>query len=263
MPPFTFVMVRFFAVAVMLAPFVKWPRRPWRLLGLSVTLGAAHFSLMFTGMQRIDAATASIAVQLQVPFAALLAAIFFKDKLGWRRLTGMAIAFAGVGLIAGEPRFQGGFGPLLLVLAAACVWAFANIQIKALGEDIDIWSLNGWIAIMAAPQLFVVALMVEGNPLETVDWSNPAVWGVLAFQVFLVVIFGYGVWYSMMRRFSVNQVMPFTLLVPVFGVLSSVTLLGERFTLPMFIGGVATLVGVGICVLRRPKVVADATKGGM
>ena len=261
MPPFTFVMIRFFAVALMLAPFVKWPRRPWALLGLSVTLGAAHFSLMFTGLRHIDAATASIAVQLQVPFAALLAALFFKDKLGWRRLTGMAIAFAGVGLIAGEPRFQGGLGPLLLVLGAACVWAFANIQIKSLGEDTDIWSLNGWVAIMAAPQLFVVALWSEGNPLVTVDWSDLAVWGVLAFQVFLVVIFGYGVWYSMMRRFSVNQVMPFTLLVPVFGVLSSVALLGEPLTLPMFIGGIATLIGVGICVLRRPKIVADATKG--
>lgn len=261
MPPFTFVMIRFCAVALILAPFVKWPRRPWALLGLSVTLGAAHFSLMFTGMRSIDAATASIAVQLQVPFAAILAAIFFKDKLGWRRLSGMAIAFAGVALIAGEPRFQGGLGPLLLVLAAACVWAFANIQIKSLGEDTDIWSMNGWVAIMAAPQLLVVALLTEGNPLETVDWSDLAVWGVLGFQVFLVVIFGYGVWYSMMRRFAVNQVMPFTLLVPVFGVLSSVALLDERLTWPMVVGGIATLIGVGICVLRRPTVVADATKG--
>ena len=99
------------------------------------------------------------------------------------------------------------------------------------------------------------------DPLETVDWSDLAVWGVLGFQVFLVVIFGYGVWYSMMRRFSVNQVMPFTLLVPVFGVLSSVALLDERLTWPMVVGGIATLIGVGICVLRRPTVVADATKG--
>jgi O-acetylserine/cysteine efflux transporter len=263
MPPFTFVMLRFILVALILAPFIKRPRRPWALFGLSITLGALHFSLMFTGMQRIDAATASIAVQLQVPFAALLAALFFKDKLGWRRLTGMAIAFAGVGLIAGEPRFAGGLMPLLLVLGAACVWAFANIQMKDLGEDMDVWSLNGWVAIMAAPQLILVALAVEGSPLETIAWGDPAVWGVLAFQVFLVVIFGYGVWYTMMRRFPINQVMPFTLLVPVFGVLSSVLLLDEALTVPMLIGGVATLVGVGICVVRRPKVVAEATKGGM
>lgn len=263
MPPFAFVMMRFIMVAIILAPFIKWPKRPWALFGLSITLGAFHFSLMFTGMQKIDAATAAIAVQLQVPFAALLAALFFKDKLGWRRLTGMAVAFAGVGLIAGEPRFQGGLMPLLLVLAAACVWAFANIQIKALGEDIDIWSLNGWVAIMAAPQLLLVTLVFEGSPLATVDWTDLTVWGVLCFQVFLVVIFGYAVWYTMMRRFPINQVMPFTLLVPVFGVGASVLLLDEILTLPMLIGGIATLIGVAICVIRRPRVAADAIEGGM
>jgi len=263
MPPFAFVMTRFIMVAIILAPFIKWPKRPWALLGLSVTLGALHFSLMFTGMKQIDAATAAIAVQLQVPFAALLAALFFKDKLGWRRMTGMALAFAGVGLIAGEPRFQGGLMPLMLVLAAACVWAFANIQIKALGEDVDIWSLNGWVAIMATPQLVIVTFLFEGNPLATVDWTDLAVWGVLCFQVFLVVIFGYAVWYTMMRRFPINQVMPFTLLVPLFGVGASVLLLDEVLTLPMAIGGIATMIGVAICVIRRPRVVADATKGGM
>src|SRR3546814_9270170 len=50
--------------------------------------------------------SASIAIQLQVPFASLLAAIFFKDKLGWRRGFGMLIAFFGVAVIAGEPRLE-------------------------------------------------------------------------------------------------------------------------------------------------------------
>ena len=39
-----------------------------------------------------------------MPFAALLAAVVFKDMLGWRRALGMAVAFGGVALIAGEPR---------------------------------------------------------------------------------------------------------------------------------------------------------------
>ena len=47
----------------------------------------------------------------------------------------------------------------------------------------------------------------------------------IAYQALLVTMFGYGVWYSCMRRYRVNQVMPFTLLVPVFGVLSGVVLL--------------------------------------
>src|SRR5262249_60973949 len=122
-------------------------------VALWVILGGVHFSLMFTGMRGLDVATAAIAIQMQVPFAAILASIFFKETLHWRRLTGMAIAFAGVVLIAGEPRLAGKLAPLFLVIAAACAWASANIQIKRIGDDVDVLALNGWVALLAAPEL--------------------------------------------------------------------------------------------------------------
>ena len=68
--------LRFGLFALIAAPFVKWPGARWRAIFMvSVTLGFLHFALMFTGLSGIDAATAAIAIQLQVPFAALLAAI--------------------------------------------------------------------------------------------------------------------------------------------------------------------------------------------
>jgi O-acetylserine/cysteine efflux transporter len=263
MPPFTFVALRFLVVALMLLPFIKPPPRWRELAALSVTLGILHFSLMFTGLKRIDASTAAIAVQLQVPFAAIMAAFFFKDRIGWRRMLGMAVAFAGVALVAGEPRFNGNYLPLGLVIAAAFVWAFANIQIKMVGDAVDVMALNGWIATLAFPQLLVVALLTEGNPIETVPWDHWGVWAVLAFQSVLVTLVGYGIWYRMMRHFPVNQVMPFTLSIPMFGVLSGILFLEEPLTWLMVIGGVATLAGVAICVIRRPALAEPATKGGL
>jgi O-acetylserine/cysteine efflux transporter len=76
-------------------------------------------------------------------------------------------------------------------------------------------------------------------------------------------VFGYGVWYDLMRRFAVNQVMPFTLLVPVFGVLSGVIFFGDPLTLAILIGGACTVVGVAIVVIRRPRVVAPSTRAGL
>jgi O-acetylserine/cysteine efflux transporter len=67
----------------------------------------------------------------------------------------------------------------------------------------------------------------------------------------------------MMRRFAVNQVIPFTLLVPVFGVMSGVLCLGERLTPIMLAGALVTIAGVGIIVLRRPRLVVPATRGGL
>jgi O-acetylserine/cysteine efflux transporter len=231
LPPIAFVALRFLAVGLILLPWIRLPRqRLGDLLLLSLVLGVVHFSLMFSGMKSLDVSTAAIAIQLQVPFAAILAAIFFKDRLGWRRLTGMAIAFAGVVLIAGEPRLQGNLRPLLFVVTAACVWAGANILIKRIGDEVDVLSLNGWVALFAAPQLMLVSAFAESGQVAGILAADWRLWASVAFQALLVTVFGYGVWYQAMRRFAVNQVMPLTLLVPLFGVLSGVVCYGDHLT---------------------------------
>lgn len=264
LPPIFFVALRFAAVAVVLVPFVRLSRRKLpQLVVLSVTLGGLHFSMMFVGLRGIDVATAAIAIQMQVPFAAILAAIVFKDKLGWRRLLGMAIAFAGVALIAGEPRFDGNLLPLALVIGAALVWSVANIQIKALGDEVDVFALSAWVAVLAAPQLFLASWLLEDGQIDALRAAGWIAWGSIAYQVVMVTIIGYGIWYWNMRRHPVNQVMPFTLLVPLFGVASGIVFFDERLTWPMIVGSCATLVGVAIIVIRRPRIIAPSTKGGL
>lgn len=260
-----FLALRFSLVALLLLPFVGLPRRKLKqLIPLSLTMGAMHFGLIYLGMRYLDAATSSIAVQLQVPFAAILAAFFFGETLGWRRITGMVVAFAGVVLIAGEPRFSGGnLWPLVAVIGAALVWAAGNVQVKALGEEFDAVQLNGYIAILAAPQLLVLSLLIEGNQFAhalDVAWQG---WAALLFQSIIVAIFSYIIWYNLMRRYPVNQVMPFTLLLPMIGVASGHLVLGETVTWQMIMGGIATVAGVAIVVIRRPAVVAPSTKTGI
>lgn len=263
--PIFFVALRFGLVAIFLVFVVGLPRRDMllRLLPLSVTMGVMHFTLIFLGMARLDAATSSIAVQLQTPFAAIMAAFFFKETLGWRRIVGMVIAFAGVMLIAGEPRFSEDPWPLLSVIGAALAWAVGNIQVKALGDEVDAVTLNGWIAMLAAPQLLLASYLIEGpqwHQLVEATWIS---WIALLFQAIVIAIFTYWIWYNMMRRYPVNQVMPFTLLLPMIGVAAGAIMRGEPITWQMIVGGLATVAGVGIIVLRRPAVAAPATKTGI
>lgn len=260
LPPLLFMARRFAVVAIVLIPFVKPPSgRWWQVIGIAFTLGLVHFSLMFNGLRDLDGATAAIAIQLQVPFAALLAAVFFKDKLGWRRALGLAIAFIGVALIAGEPRLDGQYLALFLVIAAACTWSVANVQIKFL-TGVDGFALNAWMAVFATPMLLIASLVLEDNHaaiISEISWT--AAFAVL-YQSFMVVVFGYGCWYWLLRRYSFNQAMPFTLLVPVIGVFSSVWFLDEALT-PYFIaGGGLTVVGVAIIVFRRPKVASPGAE---
>jgi O-acetylserine/cysteine efflux transporter len=264
LPPILFVSLRFFLVAALLLPFLKWPRHKRGLiLLLAITLGVIHFSMFFLGVSGLEVSTAAIAIQLQVPFASILAAIVYRDRLGWRRLLGMAFAFAGVALVAGAPRSNPAIGPLLLVIGAACFWSIASMIMKEIGDELDVLSLNGWVAVIAAPLLLAVSAIFEHGHVGAILASDWRAWLSLLFQACLVTLFGYSVWYRMMRRFSLNQVMPFTLLVPVFGVLSGVIFLGDRVTQLMLLGAALTIVGIGIIVLRRPRIAAQATKGGL
>jgi O-acetylserine/cysteine efflux transporter len=264
MPPLFFVALRFSFAALILVPFSGLPRAHLkRVIPLSFTLGVMHFTLIYTGMRYLDAATTAIAVQMQVPFAAILAAIFFKESLHWRRITGMAIAFGGIVLIAGQPRFFENPWPVASVIAAALVWSVANMQVKALGDEIDAVQLNGWIAILAAPQLLVVSYAVEGDHwphLADIGWGGAF---ALLYQAAVVAAFSYWIWYNLMRRYPVNQVMPFMLLQPLVGAASGVVFRNEVINLPMVIGGIGILIGVAIIIIRRPAVIAPSTKTGI
>jgi O-acetylserine/cysteine efflux transporter len=260
LPPILLVALRFVLVAIVLVPFVRLPKGQWLgIFVVSVFLGLLHFTLMFNGLKDVDASTAAIAIQLQVPFSALLAALVFQDKLGWRRAIGMAIAFAGVALIAGEPRLQGNYASLAMVISAACIWAVAAIFIKRL-ENLDGFTLNAWMAVLATPQLFLASFLLESGQIEALRQADWLVVGfALFYQAVIIVIIGYGIWYWMLKRYDVNQTMPFTLLVPMFGVLSGVLFLGEQLTLTFLVGGAITIVGVGIIVIRRPRFAGPRT----
>ncbi len=256
LPPILLMTLRFGLSALLMAPFVKLPRGRWREVFLiSVTLGLIHFALMFTGLAGIDAATAAITIQLQVPFAAILAAIFFGDRFGWRRGFGLAVSFLGVALIAGEPRIGQNYLALSLVIAAAFAWSVANIQIKRL-EGVSGMTLNAWVAVFATPQLAMASWLLEDGQmaaLAAADWRAAA---SVAYQAIIVFGVGYGLWSWMIRNYQINQVMPFTLLVPVVGVASGVVFLGEALTLYLVFGALLTILGVGVIVLRRPKTAA-------
>jgi O-acetylserine/cysteine efflux transporter len=252
--PMFLMCLRFTGVAVVLLPFV---RAPWgqmkEIFILSVLLGSLHFPLMFTGLTGVDAATASIAIQLQVPFSSILAAILYRDKLGWKRGLGMAISFGGVIVIAGEPRALDNTFYLGLVIVAALVFSIVNIQIKRIG-DINGFTLNGWMAVMAAPQLLVATLVMESGQWEQLRSATWLGWSSIVYMAVMVTIVSYLMWYPLVRKYPVNQTMPWTLLAPVFGVLSGIIVLGEPMTPAMVIGGALTLVGVAVIVIRKaPK----------
>jgi O-acetylserine/cysteine efflux transporter len=253
--PLTVMAIRFALVALVLLPFVKPPTGRYRAVFLySMVMGGLHFPLIFTGMQGAEASTASLAIQLQVPFASLLAAIFLGDRLGWRRALGMAVAFAGIAVFAGEPGPNNSLYHLGLVVLAALAFAFSNIQLKWMG-NIDPFTLNAYMALFAVPQLLTLSLLLEDHQLQQIQNASLLGWLCVLYMVSMATIAAYALWTPLVKRFEVNQTMPFLLLVPLFGVSGGVLLLDEPLSWNLVVGGLLTVSGVAVIIIRRPRIV--------
>jgi O-acetylserine/cysteine efflux transporter len=250
-PPILLMALRFSLTALVLVWFV---RPPWASMGrifvIAVVSATIQYSLTFTGLKDLYASTAVLVVQLEVPFGALLAALFLNDRLGWRRAFGMVLAFVGVALIAGEPRVGQDLMPLFLVISGAFVWAIGQVMVKALGP-FGGFTLIAWVAVFAAPQLFVSSWLVEEGQIEAIrnaDWRG---WAVVIYLGLVMTAIGYAIWYRLLALYQINQVMPFLLLLPVTSVSGSILILGERLSLTVAAGGAIVIAGVAIIIVQR------------
>ena len=250
-PPILLMAFRFLLTAAVLVWFV---RPPWHLMGeifwIALVSAAIQYSLTFTGLAGLDASTAALVVQAEVPFGALLAWIVFKDRLGWRRAFGMLVAFVGIAIIAGRPQLAGSTQSVALVLAGAFSWAVGQIMVKRLGH-VGGFTLIAWVAVVATPQLFIASWIFEEGQLDAIKSAGPLVWGVVAYLGLVMTAAGYAMWYRLLGFYDVTQVMPFLLLIPVAGVVGGVVVLGESLTAALLLGGAIVIVGVA-CIVVEP-----------
>lgn len=250
-PPILLMALRFAVTALALVWFVKRPPGIMaRLFVIALVSAAVQYSLTFYGLKLLDASTAILVVQTEVPFCALLAALFLGERLTPKKLLGMAVAFAGVALIAGEPRLDDNWDGIFLVLGGAFTWAVGQVMIRHLGQ-IGGFSLIAWVAVFAAPQLMIASLVIESGHLEVMRDASWVVWSTIVYLGLVMTALGYGIWYHLLGSYEVNKVAPFLLLLPVVTVAGSVTLLGETLTVWLAAGGALVIAGVGIIVVER------------
>lgn len=133
-PPILLMALRFSVSALLLVWFVRVPRVSLRWLFLAAFIGSTlQYGLTFNGLKLLDASTMALLVQAEAPFLALVGAVVFGERLGRKRLLGMAVAFVGILLITGEPRIRGQELGVALVLGGAFFWACGQTIVRKLG----------------------------------------------------------------------------------------------------------------------------------
>ncbi len=252
-PPIFLMSLRFALTAVVFVWAVRVPKRHLAALcGIAVISAAIQYSLTFTGLKGLDASVAVLAVQLEVPFLVLLGAVLLGETVGLRKYIGIAVALAGVAVIAGEPSVQGAWLSLGLVIGGAFMWALGQALIRRL-RDIDGPTVTAWISVFAAPQLLIMSLVFETGQVSALQSAGWVPWATVIYLGLVMNAVGYGFWNALIRRHPVSRVAPFLLLLPVFTVAGAVVVLGEALTWQLGLGGGIVLIGLAVVMIERPE----------
>jgi O-acetylserine/cysteine efflux transporter len=250
-PPLFMVSLRFALIALPALLFIPRPPVPLRwLIGVGLGIGLLQFAFLYVGMAAgMPSGLASLVLQASAPFTVLLAGVWLREKLSSRQLAGVAIAVAGLVVIAVHRSLTAAWLPLVLTLCGAMGWAFGNVcsrQAKAPnGLHLTLWAA----AVPPLPML-ALALLVEGPErigrslaqATTAD-ALPSVLGLL-YVVVVATLVGYGIWNSLLSRHPSNVVAPFSMLVPVVGVLASWLAFGEVLDPVELTAGAVVVLGV-------------------
>jgi O-acetylserine/cysteine efflux transporter len=254
-PSFLFLAVRLTIVAVILLPFIKKPAIPLlNLIKISVVMMVFHFGFMFAALQHgLDSSVAVVIDQLRVPIAVTLGYFLFGEVLGKKGIFGIVIALLGTFVIVGTPNIAANYQAFWMLVFSSSAWALYNIQVKNLGE-VDALSFIGWMSILGAPQLYLISFLIEDNQVELLLNAPKLAIISLLYVSIAATIIAHGCWYYLLKIYPVNRVVPYSLLTPVFGIISGVAMLGEKMTWQVAVGGLLTIVGVAIVVIKRPKI---------
>ena len=249
-PPILLMAFRFSLTALVLVWFTPLPvRKFFQLFKIAIVAAAIQYSLTFTGVKGLEAGLASIIVQLEVPFLVILGALLLREKPGYKKWIGIAISFVGVAIMSQQDELSGSFISIALVLSGCFAWALGQVMVRKL-KDVSGMQVTAWIAVFAAPQLFLMSAIFENGQEEAIRTANPLVWWTVLYLGLVMTCLGYYFWNTLIRHHDVSKVAPFLLLLPVFSVLGGNVFLGETITLEKFYGGATILLGIGVIVLN-------------
>ena len=218
-----------------------------------------QYAFVFTAMHLgASAGLTALLLQVQIFITVLLAYIILGEAVSRMQIIGMLVGVIGLGVIALN---LGGDMPLIgfiCILIAAIGWSFGNIASKQVATQamaktmqqgaslhtgsitnskskasaLSALALVAWGGLIACVILTLSSLIFEGAAWQVTTFTQAPIksWLSLGFIVYISTLIGFGLWSHLLAQNTASKVTPFALLVPVFGMATSVLLMGEVVT---------------------------------
>src|SRR5215204_4520757 len=226
----------------------------WLLIGSGVAL-AAHFASWIASLQ-LTTVTSSVALVTTQPlWAALIAAVFLRERVSRATAVAIAVASTGGALIGLRDATVGGpalVGDALALVGAICAAVYFIIG-RRLRTNID---LAGYIGVVYPAAAVVLVLAALGSGAALSGFSGQT-WLMFLLLALVPQLIGHSSLNWAVRHLPAHIVTVALLGEPVLSTMLAIPLLGERPGLLRVVGGAITLVGVYLALreeVRRGRV---------
>lgn len=250
-PPLMMMAMVYGVTALCLVRYIPRIETPiWRLFLITSLLAPIQAYFIFTGLKGLPASTAILVLQTQAPFTILFGWLVLGERPSLVRLAGMTVSLIGIVIVAGAPEAASSWWPVLLVAFGSACWSAG--QAAARGKVLDNGpTLTAGIALNAIPQALIASLLLEHGQIEAIASASLGMWAVFFIFALGGFVVAYSLWYGLLRRYRVDQVIPFTLLMPIGGVIAGALILGESVSVMELAGGLVILLGLSVVIWSK------------
>lgn len=220
-----------------------------RIAGIAAVNSVIPFALFAWGAERAPAGIGAITNAMTVMFTALVAFLFYGERIGQRRVIGLVAGFVGVIILASDK--TAGASVWQAALAGTTASLMYGFGINLVRHHLSSYPPGAVAAANLATGAVLLAPLAVYNwpqhPIAAGSWISAVLLGVLCTGIAFVF------YYRLIARIGGPRTATVTYLIPLFGVVWAWLLLGEPLTLTMALAGALILGGVGLSQKREAK----------
>ena len=221
---------------------------PW-LVVLGLTGVTLLYLFQFLGIHFTNAPTASVLINTNVIFIAILSGFFLQETLTRKRVAGIILSFIGVFVIMFSDiskqalTFDNLFfiGGILMLLSAFC-WALYSFVGKRLLKTYDEFVITTY-AFGFGTLLYIPFVVLHLGPVLQQTSLNG--WLAVLYLALTCSLFGYLGWYYALKHIDASKAAVFLNFIPLFTILMSF-FLGTSLTWFFLLGAALIIYGVYI-----------------